>query len=567
MNFRKVPHTIVRNGIYYLNIRISNKKFIRQSLLTDSARQAKILVSKMLPSIIKLKNQMELTDEQMDYAKLQSFNIAMRYVVRHARELANSAMYPTSDIGMRFLDEANDFLDDLEQEDAHLYEENELKSYVESECYNQSVKMALIWLSSNDDVPEDKAYQAVNRILKPTDYGYHNAVHVLTYIFSMQQKIAIDIEEHEYPKANEKLDILDAYVEKLIGDDCEFSQNIYKPKSVKAITSIQSEPSLSLKEAFAQFIKSKLTGKKRWTEKLLESNKRYADTLVALIGDKSIKEITGHMLDDAFAIALQMPKRNKLPYKNLTITDCIEYAQNGDVDDNDIIAIKTVREFRKILQGLFSFLKIKRIVNKSPTDDMLLKLQNQTRRGVFTHLQMRSIIAHALTQTESHKKWPLLIMAYTGMRNGEIMQLRKQDIKFDNDTGIHYFHINPDAGAVKTKAAIRSIPVHSRLREYGLLEFISHSDDNLFEKNARALTSYYSRLRKELALPECDEHGDALALYSIRHRVVTTLQSNSVNQAITQQLVGHSLKGTITGRYTHNIDLDSLANAIEKIQY
>lgn len=480
MNFRKVPHTIVRNGIYYLNIRISNKKFIRQSLLTDSARQAKILVSKMLPSIIKLKNQMELTDEQMDFAKLQSFNQAMRYVVNRSREIANGAMYPTSNAGMRYLDEWNDFVSDVEQEDTHLYEPNELSGYLESEYYNQSAKHALTLLSPPDKTPEQRANEIINMVMKPTDYGYYNAINVFKYIFTVEAKISADIEALDYISANAKLDNLDAYVDKLIDDESDSRQNINQSHNIKPTAPIQAEPSLSLKEAFAKFIESKQTGKDRWAEKLLESNKRYADTLVALIGDKSIKEITGHMLDDAFEMALQMPKRNKLPYKNLTITDCIEYAQNGDVDEADIVAIKTVRELKKLLQGLFSFLKFKRIVSKSPTVDMLLKLPNKTRRGVFTHLQMRSVIAHALTQTEIYKKWPLLIMAYTGMRNGEIMQLRKQDIKYDKDTDVHYFHINPDAGAVKSKAAIRTIPVHSRLLENGLLEFVSHSDGKLF---------------------------------------------------------------------------------------
>ncbi|WP_350979004.1 tyrosine-type recombinase/integrase [Shewanella sp. AC34-MNA-CIBAN-0136] len=567
MNYQKIPHTIVRNGIYYLNFRLNGKKFIRQSLLTDSARQAKILVSKMLPSIIKIKNQMELTNEESDILKIKSFNQSMRLVVNRAREIANGAMYPTSNAGIRYLDEWNDQIADIEQEDAHLYEEHEFSNYLESECYNQPTKHALALLSSPDKTPEQRAKDIINVVMKPTDYGYHNALFVFSYIFKIQEKIAADIEALDYVNANAKLESLDAYVDKLIGCETEYPSNVAQPQSLSLIEEAKTVTSLSLKEAFNQFIESKTTGKGRWAEKQLDANKRNADTLIALIGDMPIKDINSHVLDVAFNIALQMPKRNKNPYSRLSLSECIELAQTGDLDEDDIVTVKTVKELKKLLQGLYTFLKIKREIDKSPTEGMLINLSSNTRRGAFSHAQMQSIVQYALTQSEGYKKWPLLIMAYTGMRNGEVMQLRKQDIKHDTASNFHYFHITPDAGAVKTKAAIRTIPIHSKLIEQGFLAFVMHSNERLFEQGARALTSYYQRFKKVLQLPDIDENSDVLSLYSIRHRVITTLQSKGVNSSTTQQLVGHAKQSTITDRYTHDIDISSLKLAVEVIQY
>lgn len=262
-----------------------------------------------------------------------------------------------------------------------------------------------------------------------------------------------------------------------------------------------------------------------------------------------------------------MPKRNKKPYSDLTLLECVERARCGDVDESDIVSTKSVLELKKLLQGLFTFLKLKREITKSPTDDMLVKLNSNTRRGVFTTEQVQSMIDHCLSQSEYYKKWAVIVMAYTGMRNSEVMQLRKQDIIQDAKTGIHYFYITSAAGSVKTKAAIRRVPIHSKLIQYGLLDFIAQSQDSLFEPNGRGLTSYYQRIKEAINLPQLDMHEDRLTLYSIRHRVITDLQSRGVNLATTQQLVGHSKKGSITDRYTHDVELVALSNAIESLNY
>jgi len=560
MNYQKIPHTIVRNGIYYINFRLNDKKFIRQSLLTDSARQAKFLVGKMLPAIRKMRNQMELTSEEDLVDRISALNQVIRTMVSNIRERANAAMYPTSNEAMLYIKKWNSICDDIERPED--IEPDYWEGYLQAEYYNQPSKHALDYLFPLEVEPKNTAYNIVHAIFNPTKPEFHNVLESVTRVYDIASSIRENIEAFDYPEAEKQIKSLELYAERLCGD------------KLTPPAHITSQPILSVKETspllsncFNQFINSKQNGKDRWDEKQLSTNKRNADTLIALIGDMPINDIDSHVLDDAFSIAMQMPRRNKKPYNRLSVPECIELAQAGDLDEDDIVSVKTVKELKKLLQGLFVYLRLNRVIVKSPTSEMLLKLPSHTRRGVFSCTQMQSIVEHALTQSEDYKKWPLLIMAYTGMRNGEIMQLRKQDIKYDSETDIHYFHITPDAGAVKTKAAIRTIPIHSKLLEKGFLAFVSQSNDRLFEQGARALTSYYQRFKKVLQLTDVDEKNDMLSLYSIRHRVVTTLQSKGVNPSTTQQLVGHSKQGSITDRYTHSIDLTSLKLAIEVIHY
>jgi integrase len=560
MYYQKIPHTIVRNGIYYLNFRLNDKKFIRQSLLTDSARQAKFLVGKMLPSIRKMKNQMELPSGEDLVDRISALNQVIRTMVSNIRERANAAMYPTSNEAMLYIKKWNSICDDIEcPEDI---EPDYWEGYLQAEYYNQPSKHALDCLFPLEVDPKNTAYNIVRTIFNPAKPEFHNVLESVTRVYDIASSIRDKIEAFDYPEAEKQIKSLELYAERLCGD------KLIPPAH------ITSQPILSVKETspllsncFNQFINSKQNGKDRWDEKQLSTNKRNADTLLALIGDMPINDIDSHVLDDAFSIAMQMPSRNKKPYNRLSVPECIELVQSGDIDEDDIVSVKTVKELKKLLQGLYKFLKLKREIDKSPTEGMLINLSSNTRRGAFSHTEMQSIVEHACTQTEDYKKWPLLIMAYTGMRNGEIMQLRQQDIKYDSETEILYFHITPDAGSVKTKAAIRKIPVHSKLLEQEFLAFVGDSNDRLFEQGARALTSYYQRIKRVLQLPDVDENNDILSLYSIRHRVITTLQSKGVNPSTTQQLVGHSKQGSITDRYTHSIGLTSLKLAIELIHY
>lgn len=67
------------------------------------------------------------------------------------------------------------------------------------------------------------------------------------------------------------------------------------------------------------------------------------------------------------------------------------------------------------------------------------------------------------------KRWGPWLCAFTGARVTEILQLRKADILSSN--GIHYLHITPEAGSVKSHQ-YRDVPIHRQLIDTGFLTFV-----------------------------------------------------------------------------------------------
>ena len=72
------------------------------------------------------------------------------------------------------------------------------------------------------------------------------------------------------------------------------------------------------------------------------------------------------------------------------------------------------------------------------------------------------------------KRWVPWLCAYTGARVGEIVQLRKKDVR--HEAGVWIITITPEAGTVKDKEA-REVVLHAHLAEQGFPQFIKGSGE------------------------------------------------------------------------------------------
>jgi|SRR5579863_261900 len=82
------------------------------------------------------------------------------------------------------------------------------------------------------------------------------------------------------------------------------------------------------------------------------------------------------------------------------------------------------------------------------------------------------------------KRWAPWLCAYTGARVGEIVQLRKRDVRRDAAlAGAIVITITPEAGTVKDKEA-REIVLHQHLDELGFWQFVERSKAGYLFLNA-----------------------------------------------------------------------------------
>lgn len=148
------------------------------------------------------------------------------------------------------------------------------------------------------------------------------------------------------------------------------------------------------------------------------------------------------------------------------------------------VSAKTVKAsdltaFKSVFDWAVSNLKLP--TNPASGVNVKLGKKVKVRERDFTADEIRALLiaadrvlagtARAKNQTELAKRWVPWLCAYTGARVGELVQLRKEDLMQDQESGAWVLMVTPEAGTVKGKER-RDIPIHEHLIALGFMEFV-----------------------------------------------------------------------------------------------
>lgn len=173
------------------------------------------------------------------------------------------------------------------------------------------------------------------------------------------------------------------------------------------------------------------------------------------------------------------------------------------VTPEDIIAFKDYRVSQGIslktisagdisgIRQLFAWGVANRRVSHNPAKEIKVPKtkRKRTRDPGFSDEEAIAILSDALAHRPTGKKsqhlsnarrWVPWLCAYSGARLGEMVQLRKQDLR--KEAGLWIMRISPEAVTVKD-GDYRDVPLHPHLVEQGFPEFVSKAADGyLFMK-------------------------------------------------------------------------------------
>ncbi len=324
--------------------------------------------------------------------------------------------------------------------------------------------------------------------------------------------------------------------------------------------------SLTLSQLFEQFLKAKTAG--GLSETICKEYRSYISGIVHFIGDIEIGQIEKIHIKNCLHSYLKLPVRNKKPYIGKSISELVAM----DIPTIDLIKPKTMTQVKKLLQGMFRFAVDQNYLTQSPATDIKIRMEQTSRRGDFSNTQIANMLdaANDLSGKHEWKKWIIRLAAYTGARSGELAQLRVEDVLYDDDSSSYYLLITPDAGPTKTANAFRTIPLHSKLIEWGLLDYIEGKQGRIFPINvdSKTVSQWFPSFRKANNIPDKNDFDESLVFHSFRHSVVTLLYALDVDSTPLQQIVGHEItdKGVTKG-YTHRIPIKNLKPIIERINY
>lgn len=235
------------------------------------------------------------------------------------------------------------------------------------------------------------------------------------------------------------------------------------------------------------------------------------------------------------------------------------------VKDSDLAGLKTV----------FGWAVMNKRMPINPAEGLTIKTSKprKLRAKGFSEREAALILNHAKNykaggeapKLAAAKRWVPWLCAFTGARVGEMLQLRKQDVRRE---GKHWvICITPEAGPVKTDEA-REVVLHRQIVESGFLDFVKASgagylfisprEDELGVRNAVKTARNKVNMFVREVVP--DPHVDPS--HGWRHRFKTVGIDEGVEMRVLDAIQGHAPRNISEGY--GEVTIKAKANAIAK---
>ncbi|MBK1874808.1 tyrosine-type recombinase/integrase [Marinobacter sp. 1-3A] len=266
--------------------------------------------------------------------------------------------------------------------------------------------------------------------------------------------------------------------------------------------------------------------------------------------------------------------------RSLKLTDGLNYQH--DLLGNGW-SPKTVKEYLSVARQLCAWCVQMEYLKRNPFVGVKVILPESKaaheQRQIWTKAQLQDLFAHKRfsDRGSADDMWVPLILLHSGLRPSEACQLRVEDVRKCEKTGIWYFNVSDDGWKqrIKTPNARRQVPLHRELLERGFLNYVAGRTKSrrvqLFncsptgkeEDWSRNFTHRFNRfLLNKLGYAAGNRPGS----YSLRHTFVDALKQKDVPEHIVAEIVGHSQTSITFGRYGKPSGLKKKAAVINSVK-
>lgn len=238
--------------------------------------------------------------------------------------------------------------------------------------------------------------------------------------------------------------------------------------------------------------------------------------------------------------------------------DQIQALYNAYMDE---LAPATIYKIHKLLSAAFKKALITRRINRNPMDAVEPPKVTQEEVSIFRFTELLRLF-----RTLRKQKWQrydslFYLLLVTGMRTGELLALRFEDIDFENRE-IHVCRTKigrtgDDFNEPKTKAGNRYIPILYdkalemllRLRRDGIITRLS----GLIFQTRTGSSLNYNNLRRDWIRIYQDAGIELKHIYAFRHTFATAALAKGIPVLEVSRILGHSDATTTLNMYGHSM--------------
>jgi len=371
--------------------------------------------------------------------------------------------------------------------------------------------------------------------------------------------------------------------------------------SVSAV--IGQSTSMSQGEELGEIVRRFITFKGTLADKTLGEYRRVMDWFMEMTGKTlPITAISKDHVGEFRDAVMALPK-NYIKFKEFSGLSFTEVIKAGK--DYEKIAGKTANKYLIDLKTFLKWCVDEEYIASVPGAKVNLPksvIEDGTDRKPFDHDQLKTIFTSPVytgrqsrtRRTKSGKLflrdghfWVPLIGLFSGMRLGEIVQLRTADIR--QDGGACYFDVTTVEGDdgefsvtelrkhLKSKQSQRRIPIHSELIAIGLLDYVSdkrknnHGSNRLFPDIKPGKDGYYSHNFSKTFSRDLEAFGvktKSHVFHSFRHNFKSAMDLGGVQDTHKDALMGHTDMNQAKNTYAPLYDnVAALVPDMDRVKY
>jgi site-specific recombinase XerD len=314
-------------------------------------------------------------------------------------------------------------------------------------------------------------------------------------------------------------------------------------------------------------------------ENTLDANRTSLETIFAMLDKKYVNTITEEDCVFVYQNIRKVPVKWKVHFKGSKLSTVIK--QDYDKGNVKCLSTRTVKKHLQVFKAFLLFAKEKHCLEENLTASIKVpkKIKDGKKILSFTNQELKKIFNPKTYPKKnspmfSYRYYVPLIALYSGMRLNEICQLYVDDIK--KCGSVYYFHLTDEREdqSLKNETSRRDVPIHSKLIEMGLLDYIEDvrkaKKKQLFyqlkysAKNhyTGAMGSWFGRYLESIGITGKDK-----VFHSFRHTVKPRLRDAGISQEYQNMICGWSSNDIGERVYSAEAPILKLSQELEKLQY
>ena len=237
-----------------------------------------------------------------------------------------------------------------------------------------------------------------------------------------------------------------------------------------------------------------------------------------------------------------------------------------DVIEAAGLAEHTARGYLGCIHSLFAAAVSEGLVSSNPAAGIRLRRQAAKfalikGRQPFGREQVRSIFEHLRGEPKEFD-WIVRLLAYHGMRSGEVVQLRKEDVGKEGEIvalRVHDLH-----GSIKNRSAQRDIPLHPHCRDF--LAYVEQANGPWIFSPEHWRFDRFHRYASLFLRTKVGVRERHFTMHSFRHGWRTMAREVDMPPAVSGAIMGHTMGVDVHEAYGKPPSIAVLAEWMARVE-